>query len=215
MLCPLMCKLMSEHEHGDGAVRSGAAAAVGEVIDQREDAEAPAADQRVSHEVERPAQIAVLRDRHGCPRAQGSLATATLAHRQPFFPVEPIKLLRAQLDALALQHEAEPPIAKPPPLRCQFAQAPAQLVIARPLCRIAIRLRVQADQATSTALRVALLSDRPGHSSSPQAGRQKFFPSISLSVDASSIVSARSFFSFRFSSSMALSLRASETSIPP
>jgi hypothetical protein len=28
MLCPLMCKLMSEHEHGDGAVRSGAAAAV-------------------------------------------------------------------------------------------------------------------------------------------------------------------------------------------
>jgi transposase-like protein len=28
MLCPLMCKLMSEHEHGDGAVRSGEAAAV-------------------------------------------------------------------------------------------------------------------------------------------------------------------------------------------
>jgi len=28
MLCPLMCELMSEHEHGDGAVGSGAAAAV-------------------------------------------------------------------------------------------------------------------------------------------------------------------------------------------
>ena len=57
---------------------------------------------------------------------------------------------------------------------------------------------------------IALLSDSPGHSSSPQAGRQKFFPSISFSVDASSSASAKSFFSRRFSSSRAFSLRASE-----
>jgi hypothetical protein len=74
---------------------------------------------------------------------------------------------------------------------------------------------MQADQATSPPLRVAPLSDRPGHSTSQQAGRQKFFPSISLSVDASSIVSASSFFSLRFSPSGVLSLRASEISIPP
>ena len=43
------------------------------------------------------------------------------------------------------------------------------------------------------------------HSMSPQSGRQKFFPSISSSVEASSIVSARSFVSLRFSSSRALS----------
>ena len=36
-----------------------------------------------------------------------------------------------------------------------------------------------------------------------------------FSVDASSIASAKSFFSRRFSSSSDLSLRASETSIPP
>ena len=40
---------------------------------------------------------------------------------------------------------------------------------------------------------VTLLSDRPGHSTLPQAERQKFFPSIFLSVDTSSIDSANSF----------------------
>ena len=45
---------------------------------------------------------------------------------------------------------------------------------------------MQADQPVGATLRITLLSDSPGHSSSPQAGRQKFFPSISFSVDASS-----------------------------
>src|SRR3954471_1030593 len=74
---------------------------------------------------------------------------------------------------------------------------------------------MQTDEPTGSPLRVALLPDRPGHSSFPQAGRQKFFPSISFNVDASSIDSASSFFSLRFSSSRAFSLRASEISIPP
>jgi hypothetical protein len=74
---------------------------------------------------------------------------------------------------------------------------------------------MQADERTGLTLRVALLTDRPGHSASPQAGRQKFFPSISFGVDASSIVSASSFLSLRFSSSNAFSLRAPEISIPP
>ena len=172
-------------------------------------------DQRVSHEVERPAQITILRDCHGCPGAEGSFATATLAHRQPFLLVQSIKLLVVDLDARSLEHQAETPVTEPPSLRCQFAQAFPQRFIARPLWHIAIALGVQIDQATSPPLRIAFLSDRPGHSASAQAGRQKFFPSISLSVDASSIVSASSFFSLRFSSSSAFSLRASETSIPP
>src|SRR5689334_7548900 len=126
------------------------------------------------------------------PAFTSPLATTTLAHGEPFLLVEAIEFLAIELDALALEHQTETPIAEPPSLRCQFTQAPAQLFIARPLWRIAIGLRMQVDQATSAPLRIALLSDRPGHSSSPQAGRQKFFPSISFSVDASSIVSAKS-----------------------
>src|SRR5271155_427736 len=74
---------------------------------------------------------------------------------------------------------------------------------------------MQANQPAGATLRVALIPHCPGHSSSLQAGRQKFFPSISFSVDASSIDSAKSFLSLRFSSSSAFSLRASEISIPP
>jgi hypothetical protein len=44
----------------------------------------------------------------------------------------------------------------------------------------------------------------------PRAERQKFFPSISLSVDRSSIDFASSFFSSRFSSSRPLSFLASD-----
>jgi hypothetical protein len=57
---------------------------------------------------------------------------------------------------------------------------------------------MQTDELAGPPLRVALLPYRPGHSSFPQAGRQKFFPSISFSVEASSIDSASSFFSLRF-----------------
>ena len=45
-----------------------------------------------------------------------------------------------ELNARALEHQAEAPIAEPPPLRYQLAQTPAQLFIARPLWRIAIGL---------------------------------------------------------------------------
>src|SRR6185312_6675453 len=69
----------------------------GEVIDQSEDAEAPATHQRVHDEVERPAQIPVLRDRHRRPSAQSPLAATAFAHGQPLFLVKPVELLRAEL----------------------------------------------------------------------------------------------------------------------
>ena len=71
------------------------------------------------------------------------------------------------------------------------------------------------DQTAGPPLRVALLCHRPVHGVSPRTGRQKFFPSISRSVETSSIYSASSFFSLAFSSSSAFSLFASDTSMPP
>src|SRR5215471_1772868 len=85
----------------------------GEVIDHGEDSEAPTAHQRVSHEVDRPTQIAILRDGHRRPGAEGSFAATALAHCEPLLPIEPVELLGIQLDALALEHHAEPPIAEP------------------------------------------------------------------------------------------------------
>ncbi len=79
----------------------------------------------------------------------------------------------------------------------------------------AVRLRLQADQPAGATLRIALLLDSPTHGRSPCAGRQKFFPKASRRVATSSIASARSFLSLRFSSSRAFRRRASETSMPP
>ena len=59
------------------------------------------------------------------------------------------------------------------------------------------------------------IADCPGHHQPPAAGRQKFFQRSSRSVATSSIDSANSFFSFRFSSSSAFNLRTSDTSMPP
>jgi hypothetical protein len=101
---------------GERGIDHQAKALPGAVIDQGEDAEAPAADQRVHDKVERPAQVPVLRDRHRCSGAESPFTAATLAHGQPLFLVEPVELLRAEPDALALQHQAETPIAEPPAL---------------------------------------------------------------------------------------------------
>ena len=55
----------------------------GEVIDQGEDAEAPAAHQCVGHQVKRPAQITTLWYGHGCPVPRAG-AAAALAYGEPF-----------------------------------------------------------------------------------------------------------------------------------
>src|SRR6185312_964865 len=90
-------ELAHDPRGGERGVRHQAEALSGAVIDQGEDAEAPAAHQRVRDEVERPAQVPVLRDRHRRPGPESPLAAATLAHGQPLFLVEPVELLRAEL----------------------------------------------------------------------------------------------------------------------
>jgi hypothetical protein len=43
-----------------------------------------------------------------------------MAMGRPFLLVEAIKLLAIDPDALAIEHQAETPVAEPPSLRCQF-----------------------------------------------------------------------------------------------
>ncbi len=107
---------MGDTQAGERGVHHQAEAFPREVIDQREDAEAPAAYQRVGHEVERPAQIAVLRDGHRRSGTESPFATAALAHGEPLFLVEPIELLGVELDALTFQHPTQAPVTEPPTL---------------------------------------------------------------------------------------------------
>ena len=52
------------------------------IVDHVQQAEPPAAGQRIRHKVERPSLVRLLRDRHRCPRPQRALPAPTLAHRQ-------------------------------------------------------------------------------------------------------------------------------------
>src|ERR1700733_2092961 len=112
----------------------------------------------------------------GC---RGLVCDRHASHRQPFLPVKPAVKLGCRIRPSRR--------AELSPLLCQFTQAAAQIFIARSLCHVAIGLRMRARQSTDWTLRIDLLSDSAAHSSFPQAGRQKFLPSISFNVDASSI----------------------------
>src|SRR5262245_9754765 len=126
-------ELMHDTQSRKRGVGHQAQAFSGEVIDQREDAEASSAHECVRHEVERPAQIATLRDRHRRPGAESPLASAALTNRQAFLLMQPIELLAIELDALALEHQTETAIAEPPPLWRQFPDLLANGMIVRPL----------------------------------------------------------------------------------
>ena len=96
----------------------------------------------------------------------------------------------------------QPPIAEAPALRGQLPEPPAKLRVIPTDGLVAIYTRINARQATGPPLRVTLLLHGPVHGSPPGTGPQKFFPSISFSVDTSIMDSASSFF-------------ASDTSMPP
>src|SRR3954471_18521388 len=59
----------------------------GEVVDDRQDAEATAVGQRIGQEVQAPALIGALGDRYRRSGSQSTLAPATPAHLQPFLAV--------------------------------------------------------------------------------------------------------------------------------
>ncbi len=68
----------------------------GEVIDDHQHPEAPAVSQHVRDEVEAPALVWALRDRHGRPGAERTLSAATAPHRQTLLAVKAEELLVVQ-----------------------------------------------------------------------------------------------------------------------
>jgi len=84
----------------------------GEVVDDAQDPEAPAPAQGVSYEVQAPALVRSIRQRHRRPRAGGALAATAPAHRQALLAVEPEELLLVHADAFTLKQDAQPPVAE-------------------------------------------------------------------------------------------------------
>lgn len=68
--------------------------------------------ERVRHEVRRPPRARSHRHVHRCAAAPRPFAAAPAAHRQAFFPVQPVELLVAHDHPLTFEHDADLPVAK-------------------------------------------------------------------------------------------------------
>src|SRR6056297_3670853 len=97
----------------------------------------------------------------------------------------------------------------------QIPQPLAQLRLGRPSGLVADHLAIRPDKAAGPPLRQAQLDLQMRNGFALHGGPYHFFARSSFIAAASSICSAKSFFSFAFSSSSALSRLASETVIPP
>src|SRR3546814_15134568 len=92
--------------------RSQREALARKVVDYRKDADAPAADQRVADEVEAPALVRSLRQRHRS-RAHGSIAATTAPDPKVLLAVSPQQLLLVPHQTLPSHHEAQPTATTP------------------------------------------------------------------------------------------------------
>ena len=94
----------------------------GEVVDDHQHPEQPPIRQNVGHEVEAPALVRPLRQRHRAPRAESALSTAASPHRQLFLSIEPKELLVIEDDALPPQQDLEAAMAEAPTFRRERSQ---------------------------------------------------------------------------------------------
>jgi hypothetical protein len=161
----------SNTKAGEGVVGDEREAFSAELVDDRQNAESPAVDQRIRQKVEAPALVCSLRDGDRRTGPQRSFASAALAHRQPLLLVEPVQLLAVQKDALPFQQNVQPAVTKAPTLRRQRTQSLPQTDVIWAQRGIAISLRLKPHQPTGPTLRITSLSDRPAHSLPPCTGR--------------------------------------------
>ena len=111
---------------GQRRVRHQRQALAAEVVDHAQDPEPATVGQRVGREVQRPALVRAVRQRHRRPRAERPLAPAAATHLQPLLAIEPPQLLVVRPQPLARQQQAEAAIAEPPSLGRQARSRDAQ-----------------------------------------------------------------------------------------
>lgn len=129
------------------------------VIDQGEDPEPTSADQRVRHEVEAPALVRPLRDRHGRPRAQCPLAATAPAHLQTLLAIQPPEFLVVYRPSVPAQQPLQSAIIEPAALPRQVADAGPCLGIVRPTADIAHRRSILAQRLARRRSLIPRLGD--------------------------------------------------------
>src|SRR5581483_6083615 len=169
----------------------------------------------VVDEVQRPACIGFSLQQDRRPRSYSFAAGSSLADGEPFLAIKPVDPVDPRRFALAAQQDEQPTVAETPPLIGKIAQPATQCSIRRAAGTIADHLPIRAHDRAGPPFRQAHDGLPMRDRSALGGGPYHFFERSSRRAAVSSICSAKSFFSFPFSSSKALNRFASETSMPP
>lgn len=170
----------------------------------------------ITHKIHRPAFIRPSRcwaSYYAIPADPPSLSNP---HRQTFLAVQPVHALVGGRHPFAHQHRRQPAIAEPHAPGRQLFQAGSQFAVPLRFSRpIAMRRSSQSHQPAGVPLAHLVLHLDVAHDCPKSARRYQFFERTSFNARLSSVSSATTCFSFRFSSSSCFSRFASPLSIPP
>src|SRR5919107_2130984 len=190
-------------------------ALLGDIVEDVQDPEAPAAGHLVVDEVDRPASVRACGPDERRSRADGPLATAPTLDHESLLAVEALGFLAVEDQPLPAQQDMQAPVAEATPFGGKLSDSAAQGRIVRSPAAIPDHASVHTRKGTRPPLAQLVASAQMSDGLSPGGGRHHFLASRSFSATLSSMASARSFLSLVFSSSSAFSRRASETSSPP
>src|SRR5712664_3138030 len=149
------------------------------------------------------------------PPRRGDPLPHSTAHDEPLLAVEAVDQLVVDGPALAPQLLVQHPVAVARPLGSEPAEVLSQLRVLHPLAAVPARRARQLDDAAGAAFADTEVRLEKTRSLAACGGGHHFFAFTAFSIWLSRVRSATMCFSRRFSSSSALSLRASLTSIPP
>jgi hypothetical protein len=106
----------------DRGIRDGREAFPGNVVDDVQDAEAPATGELIVHKVQRPARIGLRLKEDRRPGPDRASPGPALAHREALLAIETVDAVDAGRLAVPPQQDEQSPIAKPPALIGQITQ---------------------------------------------------------------------------------------------
>ena len=101
------------------------------VVDDVEDAKPSAAGELVVDKIQRPARVGDRLDEDRRPCSDGAPPRPPFAHRETFFPIEPVDAVDPGRLAVLAQQDEQPPIAKALPLVGKIAQLRPKLRVRR------------------------------------------------------------------------------------
>ena len=172
---------MSATRHRHSRVKSSTTA---------KDAEAPPVGHRIAQEIQRPALVRSLRQRHRSPRAQGSLAAATAADLKALLGIKPPQLLVVHVRAFPAKQNLQTPIAEAPADRRQLAQPNTDRTVVRPPAAIAHGAAIGADHLARPPLAHLVMLAEVSRGLPSGSGRHHFFEAMSFNMTLSSDRSA-------------------------